>query len=65
MSKQKLSWDKQTICTDCAEELGGVWPEGHLATMWNGVCDYCNKETTCCSIGDWNWKKENFKSLRD
>lgn len=61
----KLSRKRQYICHDCATELGGIWPEGHCATISQGTCDYCKKTKATASIGDYNWKSQNFLDLRD
>lgn len=42
------------ICGDCAKEFNLVWPKGHVATFWTGVCAQCQKESSCCSTGDYN-----------
>ena len=43
------------ICCDCAETHGAVWPDGHLATWWLGVCTVCKQKTSCCCTSDWEW----------
>lgn len=43
-----------TICKDCAGKYGGVWPEGHYATIWLGICDVCKEYLSCCDLHDWN-----------
>lgn len=43
------------VCSQCAEEAGGVWPTGHVATMSMGKCDVCYFDRVVCSPGDWNW----------
>lgn len=30
------------ICDACAKERGGVWPEGHVATLADVPCRYCD-----------------------
>ncbi len=48
-----LNW--KSICQSCATEEGTVWPDGHVATFWMGVCDGCNKERSLCDVTDYNW----------
>lgn len=47
-----------TICSDCAKANGAAWPEGHLATWWNGLCDACGGIVGVCDVSDWNWPKD-------
>lgn len=48
------------ICNECAENAGGKWTEGHLATCWVGECAVCGEDKSCCDNRDWclnfNWK---------
>ena len=54
------------ICTDCAEERGGRWPEGHAATWHEGECEYCHTpEVALSNIGDWNWPDKRKRGMRD
>ena len=41
------------ICADCATNLGGVWPKGHVATFHSGVCSSCDKTKQLASPSDW------------
>lgn len=43
------------ICAHCAEENGGQWPHGHLATSFLERCDCCGELKTLCSVDDWQW----------
>ncbi len=45
------------VCSQCAEEAGGTWPAGHVATMSTGKCDVCYLDRIVCSPGDWNWPR--------
>ena len=44
-----------SICSDCAERLGGTCSEVHYATSWTGVCD----------VGDYEWPDGKRRGLRD
>lgn len=51
-----------TICHDCAIQLGGQWPAGHLATVSMDIgpcsqkgCINAGKEISTCDASDWNW----------
>lgn len=42
------------ICDCCAAERGGRWPEGHVATLKAGTCEYCDgKKQTEKFIAPW------------
>ena len=53
------------ICSECAEERGGKWPEGHAATMHTAECKYCGDEAALANIGDWNWLDGKTRGMRD
>lgn len=48
----------RSVCRECALDLDASWPDGHVATCWNGKCGICEIERGVCSISDWNWSKE-------
>ncbi len=54
-----------TICGSCAKAKGCIWPEGHMATLHEGLCSYCKKIKAVCSSGDWNWPDKEFHGMRD
>ena len=29
------------ICFECATQMGGTWPKGHVATLVIKQCEYC------------------------
>lgn len=43
------------ICAECAEEVGGVWPKDHVATMHEGKCDMCGVLTGLASVADYDY----------
>jgi hypothetical protein len=53
------------ICSVCADEKGGVWPEGHAATMHSGICGLCGKTKTLANVGDWDWPDNKKIGMRD
>lgn len=57
--------DVDYICGKCAEENGGVWPNGHVATFHVGECGKCHKEKSIASVGDWNWPDGKARGGRD
>lgn len=65
MKIPKISRKRPYICSYCAQKKGGIWPEGHCATIHIGKCDYCKKEKSLASIGDYNWDKQSFLDMRD
>ena len=56
---------EDSICADCADELGGKWPEGHCATHWVGKCGICSKTTNVVNVGDYNWPDKKHRGMRD
>jgi len=46
------------ICEDCARAIGGVWPEGHVATIHTGICDVCKKELRLAHVFDWQLDRQ-------
>ena len=66
MPKKKVNLDDLTyLCAECAENLGGKWPEGHCATFHSAVCPVCNKEKGLANVGDWNWPDKKARGMRD
>jgi len=53
------------ICTACAEECGGVWPEGHVATFHESECGLCGNRKALSNVGDWNWPDKKARGMRD
>lgn len=59
------------ICTACAKERGGVWPERHVATLAAKMCLYCNggkqlpTERFIAPYVDYNWPNLDTSMLRD
>lgn len=43
------------ICYACAARNGGVAPEGHISSCWQGHCTQCRETTDCSSPGDYHW----------
>jgi hypothetical protein len=64
-SLSDLPDNAEYICEECASELGGTWPEWHVATFHTGVCDGCKKETSLSNVGDWNWPDGKRRGMRD
>jgi hypothetical protein len=58
------------ICHACATERGGVWPEGHVATMAVKKCEYCEDRLrtpneAIAPYVDYNWPGLNTRYMRD
>ena len=47
------------ICFGCARRLGGVWPEGHVATAHMGTCPECKQRKSLVSVDDYDWPKKS------
>lgn len=43
------------ICTQCAEDNHGKWPDLHLGTWHMDICDVCNKERAVTQPKDWGY----------
>ena len=41
------------ICSSCAKELGGVWPDNHNGWFNEAICDFCKNKCTVCSRRNW------------
>ena len=53
-------------CRTCNREAGGVWPEGHCATVTSGDCAVCGAvDVTLIPWVDYDWKNVNTEGLRD
>lgn len=57
------------ICFECAKARGAVWPEGHVATMTEITCKYCNgknqKEIFIAPWVDYNWPNKNTTKMAE
>jgi len=53
------------LCSECAEGLGGTWPEGHCATWHDGRCDVCGERKGLANVGDWDWPDNVLRGMRD
>lgn len=53
------------ICAECANKLGGTWPDGHVATFAFTICDCCGERKSTCDVGDWNWPDRKRRGMRD
>jgi len=50
--------DVRSVCRECALDLNAKWPEGHVATCWNGKCGICEIERGVCCVTDWEWSRD-------
>lgn len=51
------------ICDACAKERGGVWPDGHVATVADIPCKYCddkNRVGPSAPYIDYDWPRESY-----
>lgn len=54
------------LCSDCAEERGANFPEGHVCTVTHGQCPHCGQDDkTIIPWVDFNWPKRKTEHLRD
>ena len=51
--------DRRTICHDCGPKLCNGWPEGHIASWWHGVCEFCGKEDGVTDVRDYGYLTVN------
>jgi len=57
--------DIEYLCSECAEKLGGTWPDVHCATFHCAVCDVCKEQKSLANVGDWNWPDNKHRGMRD
>lgn len=52
------------MCWDCAEKMGGVFPDGHCCTcLASATCEYCGaKEVQTVPWVDFNWPADEAKN---
>ncbi len=48
-------------CSDCCNEHGGKWPQGHIGSFHVGICDVCNEWKSITSPSDYSYPKFNSK----
>lgn len=53
-----------SICSECADRRGGIWPAGHCATVGPGICDACDRLDLICSVDDYDWPKGKPRGWR-
>jgi len=53
------------LCAPCALILGGTWPDGHAATMHDGLCSRCRSKAALSHHDDWNWPGQKDYPGRD
>ena len=53
------------LCSECAEEHGGKWPEGHCATFHESTCELCGEQKYLCCVSDWNWSDGKERGWRE
>ena len=64
--KRKIDLNQiEYLCASCAQELGGKWPEGHVATFHFAKCDACKQSRGLANIGDWDWPDRKRRGMRD
>lgn len=49
------------MCSKCAGEARGVWPDGHVATMHSATCPECGEYGMLASVDDWDWPAGSTK----
>lgn len=68
-NKNKEKFPHYWICDACAQERGGIWPEGHRGTFAEIKCKYCNgkkqKDTFIAPYVDYDWPDLDTQNLRD
>lgn len=58
--KKKPNFPHYWMCNICAYTKGGVFPEGHCATVTSGTCEYCNSENvTLIPWVDFDWDDDS------
>lgn len=52
-----------SVCGACARASGGKWPEGHVATQYEGRCRECDEVKPLTSLSDWSWPRRSGRRL--
>lgn len=42
-------------CSGCAEEAGGKWPRGHVATWHSNICPVCGEQKAVTEPRDYRY----------
>ena len=58
ISDENKKLEMTKICGDCAEMMGGKWPEGHLASFNRGKCSACHREHQVTSPRNWGLNRD-------
>lgn len=55
-----IKFDHYWICVECANKMGGVFPEGHICTVViDAKCEYCGlNKTIVIPWVDYNWPED-------
>lgn len=61
----EMDFEHYWLCSECAKERGGTFPEGHCCTVMADKCPYCNETKTVIPYVDFNWPTRKTAHLRD
>ena len=53
MTAEEIVENRGYLCGQCAQGFGWEWPDGHCATMHEGVCCGCGKTEALSCWNDW------------
>jgi len=53
------------VCGTCMQRAGTVWPTGHIATFYPGICGLCGELVTVTEMRDWRHAQtqEEYRAL--
>lgn len=66
MQKKKMDFKHYWLCSDCATERGGSFPDNHVCTVLpDQECPYCHDKKTLVPYVDFDWPGHDFRYARD
>jgi hypothetical protein len=54
----------RAICSDCASEHGGEWPEGHVGSFYLDKCGWCRETKVVTAPRDYGYPEYPFKNKK-
>ncbi len=63
LSKDQIKEKIETgcyLCNQCACQVGGEWPEGHVATFHPNTCEICGTKQSVCHSRAWRFPLSSY-----
>ena len=65
ISDEDTKLEMSYVCGDCAEMMGGIWPDGHIATFHRNKCSACHREHQVTNPRNWQLNRNGTMRDRD